>query len=469
MSAIKDLDGAALTAGFRDGGLSPVEVLRDVLARLDAAEPAVNAFMLVDREGAHAAAQASEARWRAGRPLSPADGLLFTIKDNIAFAGFPSRRGSRTSSEAPATENAPIVDRLIEAGCVPLGKTTLPEFGWKGLGDSPLSGVTRNPWDVATTTGGSSAGAAAAAALNLGTFHIGTDGAGSIRIPAAFCGIYGIKPSWGRVPASPPSPFAPVAHLGPMTRRVADAALMLRLIAGPDPRDITAMTEPPPDYASGLEDGVRGLRVAWSPRLGYVPHVDPEVAALTERAARAFGDLGAEVEEADPGFEDPIALLDVIWQVGAWCATRPVPEADRARMEPPLLAEAMAGSRIAAPDYVAALAARSALFARMARFHERYDLLLTPALATPAFAVSHLVPPGGAFGPHWTRWTPFTYPFNLTLQPAATVPCGLTKGGLPVGLQIVGPMNRDALVLRASRAFEAAHPFATLDAPRGTA
>ncbi len=467
MSGIESLDGAGLAARYRDGSLSPVEVVRDVIARLDAAEPAVNAFMLVDREGALSAAGESEARWRAGAPRGEADGLPFTVKDNIALEGFPSRRGSLTSTAAPATENAPIVDRLIEAGCVPIGKTTLPEFGWKGLGDSPLSGVTRNPWDVSATTGGSSAGAAAAAALNLGIFHIGTDGAGSIRIPASFCGVYGLKPSWGRVPASPPSPFAPVAHLGPMTRTVRDAALMLRLIAAPDPRDMTAMTEPPPDYLAGLEDGIRGLRVAWSPRLGYVRHVDPEVAALTRDAARAFADLGAVVEEADPGFEDPAEILDTIWRVGAWCATRPVSEAARAQMEPPLLAEAEAGSRIATPDYVAALSARSALSLRMARFHERYDLLLTPTIATPAFAVSHLTPPDGAFGSHWIGWTPFSYPFNLTLQPAATVPCGLTGNGLPVGLQIVGAMNRDALVLRASRAFEAAHPFATIDAPRG--
>ncbi|WP_407528509.1 amidase [Methylobacterium oryzisoli] len=467
MTDIRHLDGTALIAAYRARRLSPREVVADALARIARHEPAVNGFILVDGEAALAAAAASEARWAAGTPCGPLDGLPMTIKDNIAWAGHPMRRGSRTTPATPLAENAPAVDRLLAAGAIPLGKTTMPEFGWKGLGDSTLTGITRNPWDLSVTTGGSSAGAAAAAALNLGIAHLGTDGAGSIRIPAAFCGVFGLKPSYGRVPAYPPSPFGPVAHLGPLAHRVADAALMLQAIAQPDARDMLANLAAPPDYGAALEDGVKGFRVAWSPRLGFAATVDPEVAALTERAVAAFADLGATVEEADPGFADPVETLNGIWLVGAWSVLRSLPEASREAVEPALRAAAERGRRIDAPDFLAALNARAAVFSVMARFHARYDLLLTPAVATPAFTAGHLTPPDGRFGDDWLAWTPFSYPFNLTGQPAATVPCGLTRAGLPVGLQIVGPMGEDARVLAAARAFEAARPWPALDAPRG--
>ena len=468
MTEIQSLDGAALLAAYRTRRLSPREVVADALARVARHEPAVNAFVLVDGEAALAAAAASEARWAAGTPRGPLDGLPVTIKDNIAWADHPMRRGSRTTPETPLAENAPAVDRLLEAGAIPLGKTTMPEFGWKGLGDSTLTGITRNPWDLSVTTGGSSAGAAAAAALQLGIAHLGTDGAGSIRIPAAFCGVFGLKPSYGRVPAYPPSPFGPVAHLGPLAHRVGDAALMLQAIARPDARDMLASLAAPPDYGAELETGVTGWRVAWSPRLGFARTIDPEVADLTARAAAAFADLGAVVEEADPGFADPVETLNGIWLVGAWSVLRALPEASREAVEPALRAAAERGSRIDAPDFLAALNARAAVFTAMARFHARYDLLLTPAVATPAFTAGHLTPPDGAFGDDWLAWTPFSYPFNLTGQPAATVPCGLTRAGLPVGLQIVGPMGEDARVLAAARAFEAARPWPALEAPRGT-
>lgn len=468
MTEIRSLDGAALLAAYRTRRLSPREVVADALARIARHDPAVNAFILVDGEAALAAAAASEARWAAGMPRGPLDGLPMTIKDNIAWAGHPMRRGSRTTPETRLAENAPAVDRLLEAGAIPLGKTTMPEFGWKGLGDSTLTGITRNPWDLSVTTGGSSAGAAAAAALQLGIAHLGTDGAGSIRIPAAFCGVFGLKPSYGRVPAYPPSPFGPVAHLGPLAHRVGDAALMLQAIARPDARDMLASLAAPPDYGAALETGVTGWRVAWSPRLGFACTVDPEVVDLTARAAAAFADLGAVVEEADPGFADPVDTLNGIWLVGAWSVLRALPEASRAAVEPALRAAAERGSRIDAPDFLAALNARAAVFTAMARFHARYDLLLTPAVATPAFTAGHLTPPDGTFGDDWLAWTPFSYPFNLTGQPAATVPCGLTRAGLPVGLQIVGPMGEDARVLAAARAFEAARPWPALEAPRGT-
>jgi aspartyl-tRNA(Asn)/glutamyl-tRNA(Gln) amidotransferase subunit A len=466
MNDILALDGASLLAAYRSHTLSPVEVVDAALAAIDRFNPVVNAFNVVDRDGARAAARASEERWAKGAPRGITDGLPFTVKDNVIWAGHPTRRGSKTSSPEPVAENAPAVDRLLESGAVPLGKTTLPEFGWKGIGDSPLTGITRNPWDTRVTTGGSSAGAAAAAVLNLGILHIGTDGAGSIRIPAGFCGVYGIKPSFGRVPAFPPSPFAIVSHVGPLTRTVRDAALMMSVIAAPDIRDMTAMNTPAPDFRIGLEDGVRGLRIAWSPRLGYVKALHPEVEALTAAAARAFEELGAIVEEADPGFASPVETLNTLWHAGAAALVRAIPESRRAEVDPGLLVHAKLGWNLLAGDFAAAANARFPLSTAMARFHERYDLLLTPTLATPAFAVGQNVPPNGSFGDDWVGWTPYSYPFNLTLQPAATVPCGLTADGLPVGLQIVGPMRRDDLVLRASRAFEAIRPWPTLSEPR---
>jgi aspartyl-tRNA(Asn)/glutamyl-tRNA(Gln) amidotransferase subunit A len=466
MNDILALDGASLIAAYRNRTLSPVEAARAVLAGIDRFNPIINAFNAVDAEGALAEARQSEERWAQGRPKGLADGLPFTVKDNIIWAGHPARRGSRTTSPEPVTESAPAVDRMIEAGAIPVAKTTLPEFGWKGLSDSPLTGLTRNPWDTRMTTGGSSAGGAAAAALNLGVIHLGTDGAGSIRIPASFSGVFGIKASFGRVPAYPPSPFAIVSHVGPLARTVRDAALALGIIAGPDHRDMTAMTTPPQDYRVGLEDGLKGLRIAWSPRLGYVRKLDAEVEELTGAAARAFEELGAVVEEADPGFDDPIETLSTLWFVGAWSVVRAIPDERRREVDPGLMAVAEKGRAISGSDFVAAANARGALFSAMARFYERFDLLLTPTLATRAFEVGHNVPPDGRFGEDWIAWTPYSYPFNLTLLPAASVPCGLTKAGLPVGLQIVAPMGREDLVLRASRAFESVRPWPSLSEPR---
>src|SRR4051794_23638229 len=302
---IQSLTAAELLRLYRRRELSPVEVTRDQLDRIDRFEPAINAFIIVDREGALAAARASEARWHKGEPVGLIDGLGATVKDNVWLKGFPSRRGSLTTDPAPMAADAPAVARLRESGAVFLGKTTLPEFGWIGVCHSPLTGITRNPWKLDRTPGGSSGGAAAAALLNLGSLHIGTDGAGSIRIPAAFTGVFGIKPSFGRVAAYPASPFSILAHVGPLTRTVTDAALMLSVIGGPDERDMSAWNTPAPDFRVGLEDGVRGLRIAWSPRLGYVQKLSPEVEAATAKAAQAFSDLGAIVEEADPDFPDP--------------------------------------------------------------------------------------------------------------------------------------------------------------------
>ncbi len=469
MTAIASLSAAELGPLYARRELSPVEVARDALARIERFEPQINAFVLRDAPTTLTMAEASQARWLKDEALGPLDGVPVTIKDNIAVAGWPTRRGSAVAPDTPSAEDAPASARLREAGCVFLGKTTMPEYGWKGVGDSPLSGVTRNPWNTAMGPGGSSAGAASCAALNLGCIHLGTDGAGSVRIPAAFTGVVGLKPSYGRVPAWPISTMGFLAHLGPLTRSVGDTALAMNAIARPDERDMTAVIAEPIDYVAALRGGVKGMRIAYSPRLGGDVPLDDGVARLTREAAFAFRELGANVEEADPDIVgDPLDTLMVLWSAGAALALRAIGPGERARMDPGLVAVAEAGERLDGATYVEALLnGRNALFRQMAQFHARFDLLLTPTLPLPAFEVGRNTPADGRYGADWTRWTPFTYPFNITQQPAISLPCGLTDAGLPAGLQIVGPFGRDALILQAAAALEALRPFPRIDAPVG--
>jgi len=454
---IATLSATALLHAYRRRILSPVEVTEAVLARIGRCQPHVNAFTLVDEAAALASARAAEARWARGAPQGLLDGVPVTVKDLLLTRGWPTRRGSLSVDPAqPWEEDAPATARLREHGAVLLGKTTTPEYGWKGVTDAPLTGITRNPWDLARTPGGSSGGAAVAAALGMGALHIGTDGGGSIRIPAGFTGIVGLKPSFGRVPAHPLSPFGTVSHVGPMTRTVSDCALMLTVLAGFDPRDWHALPAEARDYRVGLEDGVAGLRVAFSPCLGYV-EVDPEVAAAVAAAVAVLVDLGMRVEAVDPGFADPREVFDRHWYAGAANALASLPAEHWARLDPGLREVAEAGREIPLLDYLAAVNERGRLGQRLRLFHEDYDLLVTPSLPIPAFAAGQeLAEPTSQR--RWPDWTPFSYPFNLSQQPAISVPCGFTAAGLPVGLQIVGPMHGDALVLRAARAYESRCP-----------
>jgi aspartyl-tRNA(Asn)/glutamyl-tRNA(Gln) amidotransferase subunit A len=442
---------------YRSRALSPVEATGLLLDRLDALQPKINAFCIVDREGALAAAQASEQRWMKDEPLGRLDGVPVTIKDLVLMRGFPTLRGScLVDPDQDWSEEAPAVARLREAGAVILGKTTTPEFGWKALGDSPLTGITRNPWDLSRTPGGSSAGAAAACAAGIGPLHLGSDGAGSIRIPCAFTGIFGFKPSFGRVPAYPLSAMGLLAHIGPMARTVADAALMLTMLSGPDHRDPYALPPENRNYVEGLEGGVQGWRIAYSPTLGYA-RVDPEIAAAVSEAVRQFEALGAVVEEVDAIFPTPREALFTLWAAGAANLLGAYPAERRALVDPGLLATAAEGARISAVDYLGADLVRTALGQQMAEFHRKYDLLLTPMMPVSALPVGQdLHDP--ATERHWIDWSPFSYPFNMTRQPAASIPCGLTHAGLPIGLQIVGPLYADARVLQAARAFETTQP-----------
>lgn len=452
-----------LVRRFREGSLSPVEATRAALARIARLNPTLNAFCLIDEEAALAEARKSEERWRIGAPKGRLDGVPTSIKDIMLTKGWPTLRGSKTVSPDQAwEEDAPAVARLREHGAIFVGKTTTPEFGWKGVTDSPLTGITRNPWNPERTPGGSSGGAAVAVACGMGALATGTDGGGSIRIPAGFTGIVGFKPSYGRVPAYPASPFVSVAHVGPMTRTVTDAAIMLSVMAEPDARDWYALpadgAHTAADYTHGLERGVKGLKIAFSPSLGGAP-VDPEIARLVGEAAQRMADLGAHVEAADPPLAGCAEVFRVHWFAAAAMLLRDFSDAQRAVMDPGLIEVATAGARYTLFDYLTAMKQRESIGTAMNLFMEDYDLLLTPTLPLPAFAAGRERPEGDEHA-RWVDWTPFSYPFNLTRHPAASVPCGLTTAGLPAGLQIVGRPYADGPVLRAARAYEAAHPFA---------
>jgi aspartyl-tRNA(Asn)/glutamyl-tRNA(Gln) amidotransferase subunit A len=467
MPATQSKDLVSLTASellalYKTRRLSPVEATRAVLAQADAMSPVLNCFCVRDDEAALASARASEARWMKDAPQGLLDGVPVSIKDLILTRGWPTLRGSRTVDPAgPWEDDAPAVARLREHGAVIFGKTTTPEFGWKGVTDNTLTGITRNPWNTAKTPGGSSGGSSAAIAANIGPLSIGTDGGGSIRIPCSFTGIFGLKPSYGRVPAWPLSPFGTVAHLGPMTRSVADAALMLNVLSEPDMRDWTALPWDPRDYRVGLEDGVRGLRIAYSPDLGGAI-VDPEVADIVKAAVQRFTELGAIVEQDDPGLADAGETFARHWFPGATFVLGQLPADKRALVDPGLQEVARLGAAYNATHLLEAAQMRNALGLQMQRFHQSYNLLVTPTIAVPAFDAGQETPIK-ADGARWTDWTPFSYPFNLTQQPAASINCGFTRAGLPVGMHIVGPRYADALVLRAARAFESLVPYRAPD------
>ncbi|MEJ2687620.1 MAG: amidase family protein [Gammaproteobacteria bacterium] len=426
---IAELTASEMLQLFRERKLSPVEAAEAALARIRAGNETVNAYCLVDEETTLHEARESERRYRQDEPLGVVDGLPVAIKDVFITRGWTNLKGSHTADPEYRWDiDAPATAALRRQGFVPLGKTA----------------------------GGSSGGSAAAVALGMGPVALGTDAGGSIRIPAGFCGVVGHKPTHGRVPMWPPSPFAPLAHPGPMTWTVEDAALLMNVLTERDARDATL----PPnnlDYLDALAGGVSGLHVAFSPTLGYVD-VDPEVARAVADAARTFEELGAHVEEIDPGFDDPREAFDRLFFGGAANALRDLSPEQRAQMDPALVEVAEQAARLSMLDYLEASNLRSDLIERTSLFHEDYYLLLTPTLPLPAFTAGLEVPENSS-DPRWPSWTPFTYPFNMTGQPAISVPCGFTETGLPIGLQIVAARHKDDLVLRAAYAYQTARPL----------
>ncbi|MBU3008625.1 amidase [Cobetia amphilecti] len=438
---------------FRQGELSPVELTRDCLERIDTLNPKVNAFVHIAHDGAMKAARDAEARWMNGSPCGPLDGVPTTLKDLTLSRDMPTRYGSATtSSDGGSDADAPVAASLRKAGAIFLGKTASPEYGWKGVTDNPLHGVTRNPWDTDLTPGGSSGGAGAAAALNLGMLHQGSDAGGSIRIPCSFTGTFGLKPTFGWIPQWPTSAMSTLSHLGPMTRTASDSALMLASMAKPDARDGLLGNPHGIHWNAPLPLSLEGWKIAYSPTLGYVD-VAQDIRLRVDAAVALLSRLGAEVIEIDPGFACPLDTFNTLWFAGATQVVEKMTDSQRDQMDPGLLDIAARGSNISLSQYLAARRERTALCAHMQSFHEQWDLLITPTLPISPFTAGHNVPPEGKYH-DWMEWTPFSYPFNLTQQPAASLPCGLDDQGLPVGLHIVGGKFQDMKVMHAARLLE---------------
>lgn len=445
-----DMTAVELVSAFSSGELSPVEVTRAVLDRIAAHDREINSFCLVDEEKALDQARRSEERWRTGYSKGLLDGVPISIKDIFLTDGWPTLRGSQAIDENQDWNvDSPVAARLREDGMVLVGKTTTPEIAWKAVTDSALYGVTTNPADTTKTAGGSSGGSAAAVAAGFGPCSVGTDGGGSIRIPASFCGVVGFKPTHGRIPIFPASPFGPLAHAGPITRTVEDAALLTDILALPDPRDPTALAPPLTTFRGGLNREVVGMDVAYSKTLGYVD-VDPEVGEIVDRAVRVLDEAGLRVTAADPGFTDPLEAFENLWAAGAATMLKTFPEGTRDKVDPGLGRVWSHGEQLGAVDYLEARAVAAAVGITMGSFHQKYNVLITPTMPIPAFEAGHDVPPGSSLT-SWPQWTPFTYPFNLTQQPAISIPVGTTSAGLPVGLQIVGPRHSDDLLLAVAR------------------
>jgi len=446
------LSAREMARRFAKGELSPVDVLEATLAQLHAVNPVLNAICLLDEPLAQRLAAESTERWRRGAALGPLDGVPVAIKDTAHVAGWPMRFGSQATLAVPSTEDTPGVARLREAGAVFFCKTSTPEFGWKGITHGPLTGITRNPWDVSRTPGGSSGGSAALVAAGVVPLATGGDGGGSIRIPAAFSGVFGLKPSYGVVPNFP-GPMGTLAVYGGLSRDVADSAVMLNVLTRPDARDSFAIPYRGIDYLDGLERGVAGMRIAWSPDLGF-PVADSAVEAGMQPAIDALMKAGADVQRVALDLSGAQPALEVIWGASHAALVRDFDGAQLAALDPGLLLLVVSAQKISASELQAAYAEMRALSQKMQLFHQDYDLLLTPTVPITAFAAGVDTPDATRF-PQWFDWTPLTWPFNLTRQPAASVPSGFVEG-LPIGLQIVGPMFSEQNILRASRCVEQA-------------
>jgi aspartyl-tRNA(Asn)/glutamyl-tRNA(Gln) amidotransferase subunit A len=456
------LSATDLASLIRRRSVSPVEVVSAALERIERLNPRLNAYCLVAHDAARAAAREAEIAVMKGEPLGPLHGVPVSVKDVIFTRGIETTGGSRLFVDHVPAEDAIPVARLRAAGAIVLGKTNTSEFGHKAVTDNPLFGPTRNPWQPACTPGGSSGGAAAAVASGLGPVGLGTDGGGSVRLPAAFCQLYGFKPSYGLVPNYPAFPgWEHLSHTGPITRTVRDAALVIDVIAGGDDRDPEAWPGAAAGFTGACDAGVRGLHVAWSADLGYA-RVDPDVVRICEEAAAQFESLGCHVEVVNPGWpnpEDAFAAMIAAQFYAAWADRLPDGEAV---MDATLVKFVRRGGAVTARQYLEARAWMRAFWLEVQTFLARFDLLLTPVAAVPPFPLNG-PPPREVDGQRVSvlGWMPFTYPFNITGQPAAAIPAGVTARGLPVGLQVVGHRNADRVVLAASAAFEAVSPWAS--------
>ena len=447
-----DLGIDALVDGYRRRAFSPVDVMTAVLDRAAALQPTLNPFAAIDEDGALAAARDSEARWGSGTPLGALDGVPISVKDLMPTKGMPTRHGSRAiAPDAIPRVDAPPAARCREAGALIFAKATTSEFGNKIVTESPLNGITRNPWNADRTSGGSSGGSAVAVASGLGPVAIATDGGGSIRIPACWCGVVGFKPSYKRVPTFALEGFGSLSNVGPMARSVADAALLLTVMTRPFAGDWQATPADGRDYRQGLGDGVRGLRIAYSPDLG-IAKVQDDIAAAVAKAAAVLAEQGAVVEHvAVPPLQGYMEsrLHSIQWMVNLAHLLKQFSPEQRALVDPDTVELADIGAQFPASVLAQALATRERLGREMHAFFGQHDLLICPTFHVEAPGVPGL-PVELREAPRLTSWC------NQTMQPAASIPCGFTKSGMPIGLQIIGPRYADALVLRAAAAYEAA-------------
>ena len=453
------LSAVELASAIRAKKVSPVEVSRQILDRIEKLNPALNAVCTSMAEEARETAKRAEEAVMRGDALGPLHGVPVTIKDIMGVKGVRTTSGSKLLENNVAPDDAPVTERLRKAGAVLIGRTNTPEFGWKGVTDNLVFGMTRNPWNTELTPGGSSGGASAAVAVGMGPVGIGTDGGGSIRIPASFCGVVGLKASLGRVPNYPATAVDSLRHTGPLARTVADAALALNVLAGPDERDPISLPPSGIDFLAELDRGVKGFRIAYSPDLGYA-RVDPDVAGLCERAARRLTEAGASVETVKIGWGDPYECWNVFFYGGiaAYLTTQFAGRDDL--LDPGLRRIKEERANLSGVDRVKALLERNAFWQKVRLLFERHDLLLTPTLSVPPFPVGQNdADPWPGRQPRALQWTAFTYPFNLTGQPAVSVPAGWTSKNLPVGLQIVGRRYDDRSVLQAARALEQIQPW----------
>lgn len=453
------LSATELAQGIREQSFLAVELVESVLARIEKQNPALNAYCTLMVDSALESARQADEQIAAGDPLGPLHGVPISIKDNLYVKDSRTTFGSRLHEHDVTSEDAPITERLRQAGAIILGRTNTPEFGWKGVTDNLIFGITRNPWNLDLTPGGSSGGASAAVAAGLGPIGIGTDGGGSLRIPASFCGLVGHKPSYGRVATWPGVSVGSLRHIGGMTRTVKDSALLLNVIAGPDERDPDSLPAADVDYLAEIERGIDQVRIAYSPDLGFAT-VDPEVARLCEESAMRLSEAGASVEKIELDWEDPYDCWRVFFYGASAARLGRIVERQGHLLDPGLRACVQDAVKLRGLDYSDALTGRNEFWHRVRQLFTSFDLLITPTLPVPPFAVGqNNAAPFSGQEQGELQWTQFTYPFNLTGQPACSVPAGWTSANLPVGMQIVGRRFDDALVLRAARAFEQLQPW----------
>jgi aspartyl-tRNA(Asn)/glutamyl-tRNA(Gln) amidotransferase subunit A len=448
-----------LASAVRKKQISPVEITQAVLDRIERLNPRLNAFCTMMIDEATEAARLAEEQVMRGESLGLLHGVPVSVKDNLYIKGVRTTFGSKLLENEVTDADAPSIERLKQAGAILIGRTNSPEFGWKGVCDNLVFGTTRNPWDLDLTPGGSSGGASAAVASGLGPIGMGTDGGGSLRIPASFCGLVGHKASFGRVPTWPGVSVGDLRHIGGITRTVTDSALLLNVIAGPDERDHGSLPTDDIDYVADLDRGIADLRIAYSGDLGYATTND-EVARACASAAASLADAGAKVDNVELDWQDPHACWSVFFYGASGARLGGELEQHGHLLDPGLRKCVEQAVKMTAVDLTDAMTEREAFWQRVRELFESYDLLITPTLAVPPFPINQdnadsLT--GEAQGE--LQWTQFTYPFNLTGQPACSVPAGWTNGGLPIGIQMIGPRFGDAVVLRAARALEQIQPW----------